>query len=488
MTTPQPTLPPALNFIAGRWQDDPQAARLPVHDPATAQPLGDIPLSGAASVEAAVQAARTAFRDPAWRGLPPIARERLLHRLADLIDAHAAELAAIEALDNGKPIAFASTVDLPLAAMWVRYMAGWPSKLHGRCIAPALQPAGSHHAYTLRQPVGVVAAIVPWNFPLVLALWKIAPALAAGCTVVLKPAEQTPYSAIRLAQLIEQAGFPPGVFNLLLGDGTTGQALATHPGVAKISFTGSTATGQRLVAAVARPLTRLTLELGGKSPTLILPDADLSVAIPGAAQAVFFNSGQVCFAGTRLYVPRPLLDPVLDGIAQVIDAFPIGAGSDPATRLGPVVSARQLDHVLGRIEAGRAAGARCVLGGHRIDRPGYFVAPTVLLTEDRHNPAVRDEIFGPVLTVTPYDDPEALVELANDSDYGLAAHVYTRDLGRAHQLAQQLEAGTVWVNTQLTPDPAIPFGGLKQSGWGRENGEEVFAHYTETRSVIIKTA
>lgn len=481
-----PVLPAALNFIGGQWLADAQAPRRAVHDPATEQVIGDIPCSTAATVDAAVQAAKAAFANPTWAALPPIAREGLLHRLANLIDEHAGELAAIESLDNGKPIAFSSTVDVPLSAMWVRYMAGWPTKLTGRSIAPALQPGGSHHAYTLRQAVGVVAAIVPWNYPLVLALWKIAPALAAGCTVVLKPAEDTPYSAIRLAQLIEQAGFPPGVFNLVLGDGSTGQALVRHPDVAKISFTGSTATGKRLVAESAHNLKRLTLELGGKSPTLILPDADMATAIPGAAQAVFFNSGQVCFAGTRLFAPRKLMDQVLEGIGQVANAFPVGSGLDPSSMLGPVVSARQLESVLGKIQAGVAAGAEVVFGGQRVDRPGYFVEPTVLLTSDRSNPAYREEVFGPVLTATPYDDLDELAALANDSDYGLAAHIYTRDLVAAHQLAQRIDAGTVWVNTQLSPDPAIPFGGFKQSGWGRENGEEVFGHYTETKSVVMK--
>lgn len=481
-------MPEGLNFIGGKWQSEPQARLHKVYDPATEKELGCIPCSGERTVDSAVKAAKAAFMDPAWRDLPPIARERLLHRLADLIEENGAVLAAIESLDNGKPIAFSSTVDIPMSVMWVRYMAGWPTKLMGRSIAPALQPAGSHLAYTLRQPVGVVAAIVPWNYPLVLALWKIAPALAAGCTVVLKPAEDTPYSTIRLTQLIEQAGFPPGVFNLVLGDGPTGQALVRHPDVAKISFTGSTATGKKLIADAAHNLKRLTLELGGKSPTIILPDADMSTAIPGAAQAVFFNSGQVCFAGTRLFAPRKMMDQVLDGICQVAKAFPIGAGSDPTSMLGPVVSERQLDSVLRKVKAGVDAGAEVVLGGGRVDRLGYFVEPTVLLTSDKNNPAYREEIFGPVLTATPYDDLDELADLANDSDYGLAAHIYTRDLATAHRLAQRIDAGTVWVNTQLSPDPAIPFGGFKQSGWGRENGEDVFSHYTENKSVIVKLA
>lgn len=481
-------MPEGLNFIGGKWQSEPQARLHKVYDPATEKELGCIPCSGERTVDSAVKAAKAAFMDPAWRDLPPIARERLLHRLADLIEENGAVLAAIESLDNGKPIAFSSTVDIPMSVMWVRYMAGWPTKLMGRSIAPALQPAGSHLAYTLRQPVGVVAAIVPWNYPLVLALWKIAPALAAGCTVVLKPAEDTPYSTIRLTQLIEQAGFPPGVFNLVLGDGHTGQALVRHPDVAKISFTGSTATGKKLIADAAQNLKRLTLELGGKSPTIILPDADMSTAIPGAAQAVFFNSGQVCFAGTRLFAPRKMMDQVLDGICQVAKAFPIGAGSDPTSMLGPVVSERQLDSVLRKVKAGVDAGAEVVLGGGRVDRLGYFVEPTVLLTSDKNNPAYREEIFGPVLTATPYDDLDELADLANDSDYGLAAHIYTRDLATAHRLAQRIDAGTVWVNTQLSPDPAIPFGGFKQSGWGRENGEDVFSHYTENKSVIVKLA
>lgn len=480
------TLPQGLNWIGGEWRDDPAAERIEVRDPATAQLLGHIPRSTKGAVDAAVAAARRAFNDPAWSGAPPIAREMLLNRLANLMDEHAGELAAIESLDNGKPIAFSSTLDVPLSAMWFRYFAGWPTKLSGRSLTPALQPMGSTHAYTLREPVGVVGAIVPWNFPLVLAIWKLAPALAAGCTVVIKPAEQTPYSLLKLAQLIEKAGFPKGVVNIVLGDGSTGQLMVDHPGINKISFTGSTAVGRRIAQSVAHDFKRVTLELGGKSPSIILPDADLEAAIPGAAQAIFVNSGQICFAGTRLFAPRKIFDQVLDGIAAVGASFKIGAGLAPDTLLGPVVSQKQADSIMGKLEAGVKAGAAVHSGGKRVVREGYFIEPTILVTSDAQNPAYREELFGPVLTATPYDDLDDLAAFANDSDYGLAAHVYTRDLAKAHQLARKIQAGTVFINTQLAPDPNIPFGGYKQSGWGRENGEDVFAHYLETKAVIAK--
>ncbi|HSW12623.1 MAG TPA: aldehyde dehydrogenase family protein [Solimonas sp.] len=487
--TPVPVvkLPPSLNYIGGEWRDDPAAERIEVRDPATDAVIGHIPCSGAATVDQAVRAAHTAFADPAWRDLPLIARERLIHRLADLLEANAAEMAAIESLDNGKPLMFSSTLDVPLSAAWFRYFAGWPTKLSGKSLNAAVHGPG-FHCYTLREPVGVVGLIVPWNFPLVLAVWKLAPALAAGCTVVLKPAEQTPYSALRLAQLIEEAGFPKGVVNVVLGDGCTGQAIVDHPGIAKISFTGSTAVGKRILGSVAKDLKRVTLELGGKSPTIILPDADLQQAIPGAAQAVFLNSGQICFAGTRLLVPRKQLDAVLEGIAGVVGSFKIGAGLEPDTMLGPVISQRQADSVMAKVEASTRAGAAVFTGGKRLSRAGYFIEPTILVTEDRQNPAFREEFFGPVLTATPYDDINDIAALANDSDYGLGAHVYTRDLSAAHQLARKIQAGTVWVNTQLTPDPNLPFGGFKQSGWGRENGEDVFAHYLETKTVMMKIA
>ena len=478
-------LPAGLNLIGGEWLGDPAAERIDVLDPATETLIGRIPRSTPAAVDQAVKAARAAFDNPSWRDLPLIARERLIHRLADLLEANAAEMAAIESLDNGKPVMFSNMLDVPYSVSWLRYFAGWPTKLSGKSLSPALHGPG-HHCYTLRDPVGVVGLIVPWNFPLVLAVWKLAPALAAGCTIVLKPAEQTPYSALRLAELAIEAGFPPGVINVVLGDGSTGQAIVDHPGIAKISFTGSTAVGKRILGSVASDLKRVTLELGGKSPTIILPDANLETAIPGAAQALFLNSGQICFAGSRLFVPRKMMDQVLEGVAAVVSTFKIGAGLEPDTMLGPLISARQADTVMSRLDASVSAGAAVFSGGKRLARKGYFVEPTILVTEDRRNPAFREEFFGPVLTATPYDDPSEIPALANDSDYGLGAHIHTRDLSTAHQLARRIQAGTVWINTQLAPDPNIPFGGFKQSGWGRENGEDVFSHYLETKSVIIK--
>lgn len=478
-------LPPAANHIGGAFVDGSHGERIEVRNPATGEVIGDIPRSGPAEVDHAVRAAQAAFDDPGWRDMTPAARERLLHRFADLLEADADGMARLESLDGGKPIAFSSTIDVPYAVAWLRYYAGWPSKLAGKAQVPAIH-GPNFHAYTLRQPVGVVGLIVPWNYPLVLAVWKLAPALAAGCTVVLKPAQNTPYSALRLAELAARAGFPPGVFNVVLGDGKTGQAIVDHPGVAKLSFTGSTRVGKQILASVAKDLKRVTLELGGKSPTILLPDADLHSAIPGAAQSVFVHAGQICFAGTRLFAPRRQFEQVLEGVAQVAAAFPIGDPLDPATLLGPVISQVQLDSVLGKVQESVAAGASVFCGGGQVQRPGYYVQPTILVTEDTANPGFRDEFFGPVLVATPYDDLDQVVAMANDSDYGLAAHVHTRDLAAAHQLARRLQAGTVWINTQLSPDPAMPFGGFKQSGWGRENGEEVFDHYLETKSVIAR--
>jgi phenylacetaldehyde dehydrogenase len=341
-------------------------------------------------------------------------------------------------------------------------------------------------AYTTREPVGVVGQIIPWNFPLLMAAWKLGPALATGNTVVLKPAEQTPLSALRLAELTDAAGIPNGVVNVVTGLGEeAGAAVAAHPGIDKVAFTGSTEVGRLIVAASAGNLKKVSLELGGKSPNVVFADADLTAAVAGAANAIFFNQGQVCSAGSRLYVEAPVYEEVLAGVAEAAEALTVGAGIDPETTIGPLVSAEQLERVLSYLEIGEREGARRVSGGNRIERPGYFVEPTVLADVRNEMRVVQEEIFGPVLVAQPFEDPDEIAALANDSAYGLAAAVWTQDITKAHRLARRIKAGTVWINTYNVYDAALPFGGYKQSGWGREMGEDVLAHYTETKSVCI---
>lgn len=453
-------------------------------DPCTGTAFADIPIASAADIDAVVWAATRALRDPAWRGLAPFQRERLLHRFADAIEADLPRLAALEALDTGKPVGLAEAVDIPAAINWLRAYAGWPTKLQGRAGTLSATP-GDFHVYSRREPVGVVAAITPWNFPLVLAMWKIAPALAAGCTVVLKPAPETPLSALRLAEIAREVGFPAGVLSVVTGDGATGAALAAHPGVAKIAFTGSTATGQAVLAASVPDLKRVTLELGGKSPSIICADADLARAVPEAAMGCFFNSGQVCYAGSRLYVHRSIYDQVLEGVAQVGAAQRAGASSDRTSQLGPLISARQHDRVSGFVDRARAAGIEAVGVASTLPQRGHFFAPTVLRDVPADAEVAREEVFGPVLAVTPFDDLDHAIAMANDSPYGLAAHVWTRDLATAHHAAAAIEAGTVFVNCILLADPAFPFGGVKRSGIGRENGAEVLDAYLEPKTVVM---
>ena len=458
---------------------------LAVEDPCSARPYGEIPIGSAAEVDAAVAAAKAAFRAPAWRELAPLARERLLHKLADAIEADAPRMSALEALDTGRPITLTETVDIPGACAWLRTYAGWPTKLHGRAgsLAAATIP---HHAYVRREPVGVVAAITPWNFPLILSLFKIAPALAAGCTVVLKPAPETPLSALRLAELALEVGFPPGVLNVVLGDGaSTGSALVAHPDVAKIAFTGSTATGQAILRSSVPELKRVTLELGGKSPSIICADADLARAIPEAAMACFFNSGQVCYAGTRLYVHRSQYEAVLQGLTDVAASLKLGPSWSRESALGPLISARQHDKVDGLVNRARASGISEIGRRNPLPEHGHYYTPTILRDVPPEAEIAREEVFGPVLAVSAFDELDEAIALANDSVYGLAAHVWTRDLRIAHHASAQLEAGTVFVNCMLLADPAFPFGGMKKSGIGRENGAEVFDAYLETKSVVI---
>lgn len=477
---------PRPMLIGGAWQMAQSGRTFPTPDPATGQPLCEVAEGDAADVERAVQAARRALSGP-WAKMSPSDRGRLLWRLGDLVEQHADELAQLETLDNGKPYKVARLGDVPAAADHLRYMAGWASKLEGNTRPLAGAGGGSFLAYTSREPVGVVAQIIPWNFPLLMAVWKLGPALACGCTLVLKPAEQTPLTALRLGELACAAGFPEGVVNIVPGFGeTAGAALAAHPDVDKVAFTGSTEVGRLIVRAAAGNLKKVSLELGGKSPNIVFADADLDPAIAGAAGAIFFNQGETCTAGSRLFIEDKVFDRVVEGVAERGRKIRVGPGLDPSTQMGPLVSAEQLDRVSGYLASGKASGARALCGGDSIERPGYFVQPTVFVDTRPDMAIVREEIFGPVVTAHRFSSMEELVAAANDTSYGLAAGIYTRDLSRAHTLARALRAGTVWVNCYNVFDPALPFGGTKQSGWGREMGREVLDLYTELKSVCIR--
>ena len=471
-------------LINGKWVEAASGKTFPTYNPATGEVLAMVAEGDREDIDRAVKAARAAFETGPWSRISPSERGRMMWRLADLIEKNAEEFAQLECLDNGKPLKIARVADLPLAVDHFRYYAGWATKIEGNTIPMGLAKQGSYHAYTVREPVGVVGQIIPWNFPLLMAAWKLGPALATGCCVVLKPAEQTPLTALRLGELVQEAGFPDGVVNIIPGYGeTAGAALAAHMDVDKIAFTGSTEVGKLILHAAAGNLKKVSLELGGKSPNIVMDDADLENAIPGASMAIFFNQGQCCCAGSRLFVEKKIFDKVVDGISQAASKIRVLPGLNPESDLGPLVSEEQLNRVCGYLESGIKEGAKATVGGSREGDKGYFVKPTVLVNTNDKMKVVQEEIFGPVVTAIPFSDPNEIVSRANDTIYGLAAGVWTRDVKKAHSIASKLKAGTVWINCYNVFDAALPFGGYKQSGWGREMGHEVLKNYTEVKSV-----
>ena len=477
---------PRQLFINGQWADSASGRTFETPNPATGETLARVAEGEAEDIDRAVKAARKAFDEGPWGRMTPSERGRIIWRIGDLIYEHLDELAQLESLDNGKPFAVAQAADVPLAADLFQYMAGWATKIEGNTINISVpyMPGANFHSYTLREPVGVVGQIIPWNFPLLMAAWKLGPALACGNTVVLKPAEQTPLTALRLAGLMAEAGVPEGVVNVVPGFGeTAGAALAAHHDVDKVAFTGSTEVGKLIANAATGNLKKVSLELGGKSPNVVFDDADPSSAIAGAASAIFFNHGQCCVAGSRLYVQEGSFDEVVDGVAEIAKSIKLGPGLEPGTQMGPLVSDEQLRRVTGLVDSGIAEGATALSGGGRHGNRGYFVEPTVLTNTHPEMTVVREEIFGPVVVATPFSDLDAVAAAANDTPYGLGAGIWTKDISKAHALAKKIRAGSIYINCYNVFDAALPFGGYKQSGWGREMGHEVLNNYTEVKAV-----
>jgi phenylacetaldehyde dehydrogenase len=482
------TATPRKLFIDGQWVDAASGQTFDTPNPATGETLAAVAEGDAEDINRAVGAARKAFDDGPWSRMTPSDRGRMIWKIGDLILEHADELAQLESLDNGKPVAVARGADIPLAADMFHYMAGWATKIEGNTINISVpyMPGANFHSYTLREPVGVVGQIIPWNFPLLMAAWKLAPALTTGNTVVLKPAEQTPMTALLLAQLIAEAGIPDGVVNVVTGFGeTAGAALAAHDDVDKVAFTGSTEVGKLIVQAAAGNLKKVTLELGGKSPNIVFDDADTG-AVEGAANAIFFNHGQCCVAGSRLFVQEDRFDEVVNGVAEIAKGIKLGPGMESGTQMGPLVSDEQLRRVTGFLESGVSEGATTVTGGSRHGEVGYFVEPTVITNTRPDMKIVREEIFGPVVVAAPFRSLDEIAAEANNTSYGLGAGIWTKDISKAHALAKKLRAGTVWINCYNVFDASLPFGGYKQSGWGREMGHEVLEAYTEVKAVTTQ--
>ncbi len=469
-------------LINGQWRDSVSGKTFATINPATEEPIAEVAEGDATDIDLAVKAARRAFDTGPWRKTDARDRGRMMNRLADLIEQHIDELAELETLDNGKPIQESRNADLPLVIDCFRYYAGWADKIHGQTIPIR----GNYFCYTRREPVGVAGQIIPWNFPMLMIAWKWGPALAAGCTVVLKPAEQTPLSALRLGELALEAGYPEGVINIVPGFGeTAGAALVAHPGVDKLAFTGEGRTAQIIMRGAADSLKRITFELGGKSPNIVFADADLEAAVNGSLLGLYLNQGQCCCAGSRLFVQDTVHDRFVDQLAAKVKARKLGDPFDASTQQGPQVDQAQFDKIMSYIAKGRDQGAKCVTGGERFGNKGYFISPTIFTDVKDDMAIARDEIFGPVLSVIKFREIEEVIERANTTDYGLAAAVWTRDIGKAHAIASRVRAGTVWVNCYDVFDAAAPFGGFKRSGIGRELGEKALDNYTELKTVTI---
>ncbi|TKI51650.1 aldehyde dehydrogenase DhaS [Bacillus mycoides] len=469
-------------YVNGAFIESASGKTFKTPNPATGETLAIVAEAGREDIHKAVVAARMAFDEGPWSRMSTAERSRLMYKLADLMEEHKEELAQLETLDNGKPIRETMAADIPLAIEHMRYYAGWATKIVGQTIPVS----GNYFNYTRHEAVGVVGQIIPWNFPLLMAMWKMGAALATGCTIVLKPAEQTPLSALYLAELIEEAGFPKGVINIVPGFGeSAGQALVNHPLVDKIAFTGSTPVGKQIMRQASESLKRVTLELGGKSPNIILPDADLSRAIPGALSGVMFNQGQVCSAGSRLFIPKKMYDNVMADLVLYSKKLNQGVGLNPETTIGPLVSEEQQKRVMSYIEKGIEEGAEVLCGGSNPFDQGYFVSPTVFADVNDEMTIAKEEIFGPVISAIPFNDIDEVIERANKSQFGLAAGVWTENVKTAHYVASKVRAGTVWVNCYNVFDAASPFGGFKQSGLGREMGSYALNNYTEVKSVWI---